>query len=634
MPKKSKPVPKHSKPIMLPRTRKARNVGVLENMAKTGKRFAMSKRVRGGIEFEFASSIPHAEFADKLAVAVGVDRRTVFMSDTYVDSDSNKDYSVWRVERDGSIPEDAKHKFKIEVVSPALPVNELLQVTPTVLKLIHEYGKTSNLTGMHTTLSVPGVNIAKKLDVVKLIVLLNEQYYGEEFGRLDAEYAKLQVPRLIQRVRSDNNYATLRDALEHFITKPYRISDKVLAVEKRTSINLSKADKHNLIEFRLPGGTGYEKKWLLIQRMVWHFAAAIAAACDENAYIKDYVKQLLRLIEDTRPSPGDPLANKKHSTSGVRLQWLKRKIDGGIQWSLVDVTDGPVEQSKTWAERHLILKIVTRFNSETGSYDALGVGEGSGWNPSLVENVEGGVEDRRLERLRQHVIRNRHPYKRQALKVKKGADEKELKGFYDSRRTPADYYAAIIKRLTDPTANISLPANHMTRSYLGIDVDPRLALQLLSNPSMIPYVSWYFSDLGLRKRINEIPAQVAYSVARQKQAPPEELAELAAAYVVTETQVPRWLLIRACRDHSIVEFTRVAYALLKRAGQLDRRPVKILIDYLTKLSKFPSKRVELLHAYADLYATRNTDKQQAEWKPAQQQQQKQPAKTNKQKAKR
>jgi hypothetical protein len=103
---------------------------------------------------------------------------------------------------------------------------------------------------------------------------------------------------------------------------------------------------------------------------------------------------------------------------------------------------------------------------------------------------------------------------------------------------------------------------------------------------------------------------------------------------VTETQVPRWLLIRACRDHSIVEFTRVAYALLKRAGQLDRRPVKILVEYLTKLSKFPSQRVALLHAYNDLYVARNTDKQQAEWKPAQPQPQKQPVKTNKQKAKR
>lgn len=626
MPKKSKPKVQQSKPIALPSTRKTRDIGLLENLAKTGRRFAVSKRVRGGIEFEFASSLKHADFADKLAEAVGVNRDTIFVADRYIDSSHDtKDYSVWRVEHDGSIPTDGKHTHKIEVVAPAMPVAELLEKTPAVLKLIHEFGKTSSLTGMHTTLSVPGQNLLKKLDVVKLIVLLNEQYYGEEFGRMDAEYAKLQVPTLIQRVRNDNNYATMRDAIEHFVTKPYRIEDRVLAVEKRTSINLSKAGKHNVIEFRLPGGTNYERKWPLIQRMVWHFAAALAAACDEHAYLKDYVKQLLRLIEDARPSPSDPLMNKHSLTSGIRLQWLKRKIDGGVQWSLVDVSDGPVEQSKTWAERHLVLKIVTRLNPETGSYDALGVGEGSGWNPNLVDNVEGGMEDRRLERLRQHVIRNRHPYKRQALKVKKNTEGKDQTGFYDGKRTPADYYTAIIKRLTDPTSNLSLPANHMTRSYLGIDIEPQLALQLISNPSMVPYVSWYFADLGLRKRVAEIPAQVAYRVAKQKDAPPEELAELAAAYVVTETQVPRWLLIRVCKDHTVVDFTKTVYALLKRHNQLDRRPAKILIEYLTQLSKFPSKRVELLHAYAEQYSARNTDKQQQEWRPPQAQVQQKPA---------
>jgi hypothetical protein len=601
-------------PIAMPKRAKARGIGLLENMARTGPRYVVSQRVRGGIEFEFASELKHEDFADKLAEAVGVDRETMFVSSSYVDSSSDKDYKVWRVECDNSIETDTKHTYKIEVVAPVMSVADLLKVTPNVLALIEKHGKTNSLTGMHTTLSVPGKKLVKDLDVVKLIVLLNEQYYGEEFGRMDAYYAKLQVPRLIERVKNAHQYPTLRDTIEHFITKPYHVNDNVLPVEKRTSLNLSKVAKHNLVEFRLPGGANYQKKWPLIRRMVVHFAAALAASCNEQAYLKDYVKQLLRLIEDAKPSPRDPLASKKGgSGSGIRLQWLKKTIDGAVQWSLVDVTDGPVEKTREWAERHLVLKIVSRFNAETKTYDALGVGDGSGWNPSLVDNITGGSGDRRLERLRKHVIRNRHPYVRQAVKPRK--KDAHATGFWSSDRTPADYYDAVVRRLLDPTSNLSIPANHMARSYLGVDITPMLAERLLSNANMVPYVSWYFTDLALNKRVKDLPSQLAYRVARQPVAPAAELAELAAAYVSLGIQVPRLLLIRTCREHSVVEFTKFTYALIKKHKLLDKPSAKVLVEYLVLLSKYPSRRVEFLKSYQDLYASKSKDRQQVEWRP-------------------
>lgn len=586
---------------------------VPENIVKTGSRYAIQKRLEGGIEFEFASKLSHKEFAKLLAQVVGVDLRTIYVSDSYISSHNNKDYTVWRVEADSSIDISGEYKYKIELVAPITPVKDLVALVPKIFELIEKHGKTNSSTGMHVTLSVPGKKMKTDLDVAKLLVLLNEQYYGEEFGRTDNDFAKLQIPSLIENVKSSNKYSTMRETIEHFVTKPYRIDDRVFPITKRTSINLSKADK-NLIEFRLPGGTNYHKRLKLMQRVVWHFASSLAAATDAHAYLKDYVKHLIKLVEDARPSPGDPLLVKR-SNERSKLMWLKKTVDGGIQWSLVDVTDGPVQKTRLWADQHLVIKLFSKINKETGAYELLGSGEGSGWNPTLIENVSGGTDNRRLARLREHALKNRHPYKRAALKGKgEGKDVKS--NFWTIERTPSNYYNEILRKIINPASGLALPANHMARMYLGIDITPSIAEELLRNPLMIPYVSWYFSDLALRRRLREIPAKLTYEASRQKEAPAGELAELAVAYLVCGYHVPRSILIRVCKDKSVAEFTKTAYALMKQhLKDMNTASAKAFVEYCVLLAKFPSKQPDNLRAYEALYIskTKGESKSQKEW---------------------
>lgn len=564
----------------------------------------ISSSVVGGIEFEFASDVDHDEFADLLSQFVN--KSKINVDSSYVPSTQDKDYTKWSVESDSSIPTDTEHKHKIELVAPIMPVSELIEIFPTIFKLIKKHGKTSENTGLHMTMSVNGKNLSRDLDVVKFMILLDEQYYGEEFGRQNqTDYAKAQIPNLIAKIKNDNSFGTMRETVERLIKRPFRISDNLFEVSKKNAVNFSKP---GMIEFRLPGGIGYENKQDLTRRAIVSMAEALADACDPTARLREYVGRLIRIIEDARPSAPDALQNKKNKAKCV---WLVKRHNGGNQYTLCDVSDGPVQKTKEWAASHFVIKLVTKANE--GVDELLGAGDGSGWNEELVKNMTGQVGDRRLSRLKEHLARSEYAKKRRIFKIKSKIKQ-NVSEFFDQSRVPSQYYDAIVKKLLDP--KIALPANHLSRGYLGIDITPELAKRLLRNESMIPYLTWYYVDSVLRRRSAEIPPELLYVAVRQKNVSVEDLGELAISYVVSNTAIPRVIFYRAVRDNVVAPFVKIVYAGMKHYKvDLDSNQAKAFISYGTQLAKFPSKQKSLIASYNESYLKPSSAKVQSTWTP-------------------
>jgi hypothetical protein len=567
------------------------------SISKDGFRYAVKQGIRGGVEFEFASSVTHEVFAKMLAKVFNLSKGDYIIQKSYVGGNSGKDYTKWRVELDNSIPTSGKFTEKIELVAPVLQLQDLMKAIPKVFALIREIGQTADNTGLHMTLSSPHHNIRTDLDTVKLVTLVSEAYTAEEFHRTKQDrYAKMLIPSLLDKVQTQNRFGTLRETIEHFINNPTRISDGAFPTDKMNAMNFSKASQ-NLVEFRLPGGIGYEKKEKLAVGTVSRFGAALAAALDSRAFLKDYVKTLIRLYYDARPQTKDPLLLGVGGKAITR--WLVKSTAEGKQFALVDCSDGPPQNTKEWADSHLVVKILCKENK--GTFELLSSGEGSGWNPQLIENDE-RISDRRLIRIKDHVLRSKSKYKREVLKEIKNSEGKVKKSFFFNK-SAADYIPAIMTKISSPSSNMGLPANHMARQYLGIHITPEVAKRLIVNPKMTQYLVWYYTDAIMNKRMTKVPRELLFRVLNEDGLSAVDYADMALSYSILKVKVPRELFSVVCSKKMCEPFTRTMHAGMKH-HKLESPADVATLNYAVMLTKNPSKHAAILAAYDKLYGTK------------------------------
>jgi hypothetical protein len=174
------------------------------SLARDGFKYASKTGVQGGMEFEFASKINHADFAVALAKKAGINKNSIRVLPTYVHGgSSHKDYSKWSVESDNSIDTDKDHTFRIELVTPVMPVKEMIEAIDPVFALIKEHGLTNDNAGLHMTLSSPRHSIIRDMDAAKLLTMVSEHYVAEEFHRTEqTRFAKRMIPDLINKVQT------------------------------------------------------------------------------------------------------------------------------------------------------------------------------------------------------------------------------------------------------------------------------------------------------------------------------------------------------------------------------------------------------------------------------------------------
>lgn len=199
------------------------------------------------------------------------------------------------VEPDGSLEADEPEDGGLEFVSPALPIDELLDDLKKVKAWADKTGcYTNDSTGLHINVSVPKwQGDLQNLDYVKLAILMGDEYVLENFGRSGNTYAKsaLKIVRDNITQRPEDVKRLLDTMKQHLNTSAAKLIHSG-STSKYTSVNT----KDGYIEFRSPGGDWLNENFDKIESTLLRFVVAMDAAVDETKYKEEYAKKLYKLL--------------------------------------------------------------------------------------------------------------------------------------------------------------------------------------------------------------------------------------------------------------------------------------------------------------------------------------------------
>jgi hypothetical protein len=233
--------------------------------------------------------------ADSFSRAIG---KEVQASDNYHSRSITRPSATelhYVVEPDGSLEADDDNDGGLEFVSPALPIDELLDDLKKVKSWADKFGcYTNDSTGLHINVSVPKwQGDLQNLDYVKLAILMGDEYVLENFGRSGNTYAKSALKIVKDNItqRPEDVKRLLDTMKEHLNTSAAKLIHSG-STSKYTSVNT----KDGYIEFRSPGGDWLNSNFDKIESTLLRFVVAMDAAVDETKYKEEYAKKLYKLL--------------------------------------------------------------------------------------------------------------------------------------------------------------------------------------------------------------------------------------------------------------------------------------------------------------------------------------------------
>ena len=233
--------------------------------------------------------------ADSFSRAIG---KEVQASDNYHSRSITRPSATelhYVVEPDGSLEADESGDGGLEFVSPALPIDELLDDLKKVKAWADKFGcYTNDSTGLHINVSVPAwQGDLQNLDYVKLAILMGDEYVLENFGRSGNTYAKSALKIVKDNItqRPEDVKRLLDTMKEHLNTSAAKLIHSG-STSKYTSVNT----KDGYIEFRSPGGDWLNSNFDKIETTLLRFVVAMDAAADETKYKEEYAKKLYKLL--------------------------------------------------------------------------------------------------------------------------------------------------------------------------------------------------------------------------------------------------------------------------------------------------------------------------------------------------
>ena len=243
------------------------------------------------------------ETAESFSAAVG---RPARASDSYHEYGQERPApgkNFYVVEPDGSLDPDDPDDAGLEFVSPPLPIDQIMSDLNKVKKWADLNGcYTNKSTGLHINISVPNYDL-KRLDFVKLALLMGDEYVLEQFGRVSNTYARSAMGKVRDHVQKRPYEAKyLLDKMKGHMGE---LASKAIhsgITDKYTSINTK--DGH--VEFRSPGGDWLGDNFSMIENTLLRFTVALSAAMDPRAYREEYLKKLYKILAPNGEK--DPLA--------------------------------------------------------------------------------------------------------------------------------------------------------------------------------------------------------------------------------------------------------------------------------------------------------------------------------------
>ena len=163
---------------------------------------------------------------------------------------------------------------------------------------------TNNTTGLHVTMSWNGPRDGDaelgglEPNKLKMALLLGDEYLLAQWGRLRNSYTKSQYQNLLKHAEdmkrgNKDSFLMLQNELKKGISR-----------EKFSSIhfkNQKDNDSENeLIEFRIMGGADYNTMYEKVVKTVVRYATIMKAGYDKDAFRKDYINALFRLIRKSQ----------------------------------------------------------------------------------------------------------------------------------------------------------------------------------------------------------------------------------------------------------------------------------------------------------------------------------------------
>lgn len=258
------------------------------------------------------------------------------------------------VEPDSSINTEAGYAG-LEIVSPALALDEMIAELSEVIKWAKSYGcETNDSCGLHMNVSIENVDL-KNLDYVKLALFLGDMHILNQFDRLTNTYCKSAIKYIQQQISNapNNAYTALESLQKNLAAVAGRlIHDNV--TDKYTSINV----QDNRVEFRSPGGNWLDIDVKTLENTVYRFVVALDIACDTSKYPQEYAKKLYKLVNPEGSTTPSATLFANYQSGVYNLTDLKQQM-GSLRTAPATPQKSPTS-----------LWIVTGPNDVTGTYTA------------------------------------------------------------------------------------------------------------------------------------------------------------------------------------------------------------------------------------------------------------------------
>lgn len=218
------------------------------------------------------------------------------------------------VEKDSSIEPPGA-----EIVSPVFTgVNKAFEWLDKVFDMIDDTGmQTNKSTGFHVNIGTfkslshrdegDGLDYAKPvIDMLKLAVLSGDRYLLDQFGRLDNTYAKsldsniksLASSGFDFRSKSASNLRETLLALNKVFISNQSGTDINGNPNRYRTVNMQHLLDKGYIEFRIAGGSDYHADKLKVKKAIYRYLQLCIAACDPQAYFKEYMVELHKRFVD------------------------------------------------------------------------------------------------------------------------------------------------------------------------------------------------------------------------------------------------------------------------------------------------------------------------------------------------
>ena len=211
-----------------------------------------------------------------------------------------KNMTSWYIEPDGSLQPN-NGDGAAEVVGPPESPKAALTSLRKFFDLASElklYTSKRNNTGLHINVSIP-----KDLDVLKLAVVLGDEYVLKKFGRENNSYAR-SIMNHLQRTGGRKVAKTVSSDVK----TPYGSSESKIDISMLQEIAKDISRDHfssinwtgKYISFRHSGGD-YLSDYNEILNVVGRFVRAMVIASDPDSHRNEYLKAIVKLVNQRQP---------------------------------------------------------------------------------------------------------------------------------------------------------------------------------------------------------------------------------------------------------------------------------------------------------------------------------------------